>query len=105
MLILTRRIGENVKIFDNQDLNEMLLKLTVLSVKGCQVKFGLDAEPQHIILRDEIYRRIAAERNLDPIEDTYTREDIIKIFHRKNPVAGRNIEQRRNKETTTWRAA
>ena len=54
MLILTRRIGESVVIGDN-------IKLTVLGVKGSQVRLGIDAPKDVAVHREEIYDRIKNE--------------------------------------------
>lgn len=55
MLILTRRIGETLMIGDD-------IKITVLGVKGNQVRLGIKA-PKHIrVDREEIYRRIHLEK-------------------------------------------
>lgn len=55
MLLLTRRYGETIVIGDD-------ITLTVLKVKGNQVKFGITA-PQNIrVYREEIYKQIQAER-------------------------------------------
>ncbi len=55
MLILTRRIGETLKIGDD-------VSLMVLGVQGNQVRIGADA-PKHIAIhREEIYRRIQQEK-------------------------------------------
>lgn len=54
MLILTRKIDESVIIGDD-------VKITVLGVKGGQVRLGIDA-PKHIsVHRQEIYDRIQEE--------------------------------------------
>lgn len=54
MLILTRRIGETLKI----DLGSDVVSVTVLGVKGNQVRVGVEA-PKHIsVHREEIYQRI-----------------------------------------------
>jgi carbon storage regulator len=56
MLILTRRVNESVII--NADI-----KLTVLGIKGSQVRIGFDA-PKHIAVhRQEIYDRIMEEES------------------------------------------
>ena len=54
MLILTRRIGESVII--NEDIT-----VTVLGVKGNQIRIGVDA-PRHVsVHREEIYQRVKKE--------------------------------------------
>lgn len=54
MLILTRRVGESLMIGD--DVN-----VTVLGIKGNQVRIGVNA-PKHVAVhREEIYQRIQQE--------------------------------------------
>ncbi len=55
MLILTRRIGETVIIGD--DIN-----ITVLGVKGNQVRLGVNAPRDVSVHREEIYQRIKFEQ-------------------------------------------
>ena len=54
MLILTRRISESIIIGDD-------VKITVLGVKGNQVRLGIDAPKDLTVHREEIYDRIKHE--------------------------------------------
>ena len=55
MLILSRRTGESVKIGDE-------VTVTVLGVKGNQVRLGFTAPQEVPVHREEIYLRIKADR-------------------------------------------
>jgi carbon storage regulator len=55
MLILTRRVGETIMIGDN-------VTVTVLGVKGHQIRIGVNAPSDVSVHREEIYRRIEAEK-------------------------------------------
>ncbi|MDP3856467.1 MAG: carbon storage regulator CsrA [Stagnimonas sp.] len=54
MLILTRRVGEALKIGDD-------VTVTVLGVKGNQVRLGINAPRTVAVHREEIFERIAEE--------------------------------------------
>ena len=54
MLILTRRVGETLMIGDE-------VTVTVLGVKGNQVRIGVNAPKDVSVHREEIYERIKAE--------------------------------------------
>ena len=60
MLILTRRIGETLIIGD--DVN-----ITVLGVKGNQVRLGINAPKDVSVHREEIYLRIQQEKQGEEI--------------------------------------
>jgi len=55
MLILTRRVGETLMIGDE-------VTVTVLGVKGNQVRIGVNAPKDVAVHREEIYERIKLER-------------------------------------------
>ena len=55
MLILTRRVGETLVIGDD-------VSVTVLGVRGNQVRLGVNAPKNVSVHREEIYQRIQAEK-------------------------------------------
>jgi carbon storage regulator len=55
MLILTRRVGETLMIGDE-------ITVTVLSIKGNQVKLGIGAPKDVPVHREEIYDRVQSEK-------------------------------------------
>ena len=54
MLILTRKSGESITIVD-------YVKITVVEVKGKQVRIGIDAPRSYMIHREEVYLSIQEE--------------------------------------------
>ncbi len=58
MLILTRRVGETVMIGNE-------VTVTVLGVKGNQVRIGVNAPKDVAVHREEIYERIKREEDLE----------------------------------------
>jgi carbon storage regulator len=66
MLILTRRVGETLMIGND-------ISITVLGVKGSQVRIGVDAPKEVAVHREEIFERINSER--DESTDSPTMQD------------------------------
>ncbi|TYL48669.1 carbon storage regulator CsrA [Marinomonas sp. IMCC 4694] len=62
MLILTRRVGETLMVGDE-------VSVTVLGVKGNQVRIGINAPKDVSVHREEIYLRIQKEQDGDVTED------------------------------------
>jgi carbon storage regulator len=62
MLILSRRVGEVLVISDD-------IKITVLGIKGHQVRLGIDAPKNISVHREEIYNKIKQEKNNNLLEN------------------------------------
>ena len=61
MLILTRRVGESLMVGDD-------ITITVLGIKGNQVRIGVNAPKDVAVHREEIYNRIQGDDKPGPKE-------------------------------------
>ena len=67
MLILTRRIGEALKVGDD-------VSVTVLGIKGSQVRLGINAPKDVSVHREEVYDKI--NRNTKQKKETKTPNNV-----------------------------
>lgn len=75
MLILTRKPGESVYIGDD-------IKITIVEIKGHQIRVGIDAPRDFRIYREEIYLQIMEENKLAAQESSI---DELGALERWNP--------------------
>uniref|UniRef100_A0A7C3SLP7 Translational regulator CsrA n=1 Tax=Desulfobacca acetoxidans TaxID=60893 RepID=A0A7C3SLP7_9BACT len=54
MLILTRKLGEGLFIGDD-------IRVTVIEIRGRQIRLGIEAPSHIVVLREEVYRRVQEE--------------------------------------------
>ncbi len=69
MLILTRRVGETLVIGDD-------VTVTVLGVRGNQVRLGVNAPKDVAVHREEIYQRIQNEKDAENLTESSEKDDI-----------------------------
>ena len=69
MLILTRRVGETLVIGDD-------VTVTVLGVRGNQVRLGVNAPKDVAVHREEIYQRIQNEKDTENSTESSENDDI-----------------------------
>ena len=69
MLILTRRVGETLVIGDD-------VTVTVLGVRGNQVRLGVNAPKDVAVHREEIYQRIQNEKDTENSTESSEKDDI-----------------------------
>ena len=86
MLILTRKVGETLMIGDQ-------VEVTILSIKGNQVRIGVNAPKEIPVHREEIYLKVQEEnRNASKsIKDDLI--NVVKLL--KDKIQGKSSEQKR----------
>ena len=76
MLVLTRKSGEAIAIGNN-------IKITVVEIKGKQVRIGVEAPPETSMHREEVYKRIQEENKLAAIRTSIDIDEIVNIWRSK----------------------
>lgn len=82
MLVLTRKIGESVTIGDD-------VKISVIDIKGRQVRIGIEAPSHMKVHREEIYTKIQEENRLA----SDIKEETLKKLHSIFPKGTNGKEQ------------
>lgn len=73
MLVLTRKLGESVTIGDD-------IKISVIEIKGRQVRLGIEAPQNMTIHREEIYARIQEENRRAALLESVNIKKLANIF-------------------------
>jgi len=81
MLVLTRKAGESVTIGDN-------IKITIIEIKGRQVRIGIEAPRDMTIHREEIYAKIHEENQRAAFLKAVNMEKLAGIFPSEPPGEG-----------------
>lgn len=77
MLVLTRKRDESIIIGDD-------IKITVVDVRGDQVKIGIDAPRSIPVHREEIYNEIQEENRRAALKSGAAIDDLGSVLHRSN---------------------
>ncbi len=86
MLVLSRKVGESLIIGDD-------VVVTVLEIKGQQIRIGVSAPREVEVHREEVYERIAAEGFKTPAE-VPTLDQVHRELRTKNQLRRRKVGER-----------
>ncbi len=78
MLVLTRKMGESVTIGDD-------IKISVIDIKGRQVRLGIEAPKSMTIHREEIYAKIQEENRRAAFMKAVNMETLANLFPGEKP--------------------
>ena len=76
MLVLTRKLGESIRIGDD-------IKITVVELDGRHAKLGVEAPKQVIVHREEVYERIQAENKAAALVQKGDLHDIAEMWKQR----------------------
>lgn len=82
MLILTRKLGESIRIGDN-------IRITISDVKGKQIRIGIEAPDDIIVHREEVYTMIQEQNKLAAKQKTI---DVVQLSELWSNLMGRKEE-------------
>jgi len=77
MLILTRKSGERITIGDH-------VRVTILEIKGKQVRLGIEAPPETRVHREEIFQKIQCENRLAAESSSTAMETLTSFWGKEN---------------------
>jgi carbon storage regulator len=97
MLILTRRIGEKLIVGGN-------VTVTVLSIKGNQIRLGIDAPREIKVHREEIYQKIQAEQAEKKASALNDRKAFILNDRKTSVLNDRKFSASKDRETLALKA-
>ena len=87
MLILTRRSGESIKIGDD-------ITISVIEIRGHQVRLGIEAPRDVVVHREEIYDLIQEQNRQAAAQSPSSLTEVKSLWKTKNPVPGANEERK-----------
>jgi carbon storage regulator len=74
MLILSRKIDEQIKIGDN-------ITITIIEVRGDQVKIGVEAPKSVKVFREEVFNAIQKENKAAAVGDAVSLDSLSKLIN------------------------
>jgi carbon storage regulator len=77
MLVLTRKIGESIRIDDS-------IKITIVESDGHNIKIGIDAPREVAVHREEVYQRILSENKKAAVNQESDMSAIADLFKKRD---------------------